>query len=153
MFEHIERLAITIHALYNEDQVKKYPDKPLAYPTFSDLPEDLKYSNIRQAQGIYANLSAFGYTVDTKGKPGQLARIPDELLEAMAEREHNMWVYERLRSGWSLGEKDTANKKSPYLIPYADLSEPIKDLDRNVIRNIPVLLDSIDMGIYKIWNF
>lgn len=153
IFENIERLAITIHSLYNEDQVKRYPDKPLAYPAFSDLPDDLKYSNIRQAQGIYSHLAAFGLTVDTKGKPGQLAFIENDLLESMAEREHNMWVYERIQSGWSLGEKDTANKKTPYLIPYANLSEEIKELDRNVIRNIPLLLDSLDLGIYKIWGF
>lgn len=153
LYENIERLAIAIHFLYNENQLSKHPDSPLQYPTFSGLPEDLKFSNIRQAQGIYEKLTEFGFFIDVKGKEGQIMKIDGELLETMAEREHEMWVQERIKSGWQLGAKDVTKKTTPYLIPYAELSEEIKDLDREAIRNIPVLLDMINMGIYKTWRF
>ena len=59
------------------------------------------------------------------------------------------WVQERLASGWILGEiKDEHKKTSPYLVPYGELSEEIKELDRDTIRNIPNLLDKIGMAIY-----
>jgi hypothetical protein len=54
-----------------------------------------------------------------------------------------------LANGWTLGEiKDIENKISPSLIPYDELSEEVKNLDRDSIRNIPRLLEKIGMGVY-----
>ncbi len=51
--------------------------------------------------------------------------------------------------GWTYGEaKDNENKISPYLVPYDELSEEIKNLDRDTIRNIPALLGMIGMAVY-----
>ena len=149
LFEQVERLAIAIHARYNEKQMEDHPDKPLAYPKFSDLPDDMKYSNLRQAQGIYEKLALAGYTLAPAGQPGELGELPADVLESLAEKEHEAWVEERLSSGWTLGEKDVANKKSPYLIPYDQLTEEIKDYDRDTIRNIPRLAKLIGMSIYE----
>jgi hypothetical protein len=55
LLENLERLAIAIHELYNERQRERYPDKPLRYPRFADLPDSLKYSNLRQAMGFRRN--------------------------------------------------------------------------------------------------
>ncbi|MCJ7717264.1 MAG: RyR domain-containing protein, partial [Anaerolineales bacterium] len=58
-------------------------------------------------------------------------------------------VQERLRYGWTYGEVKNAEKKiSPYLVPYQELSEETKDLDRDTIRNIPGLLGMIGMAVY-----
>jgi len=58
-------------------------------------------------------------------------------------------VQERLKSGWILGEVKNVDKKiSPYLLPYEELTEEIKDYDRDTIRNIPVLLGMIGMAVY-----
>lgn len=42
--------------------------------------------------------------------------------------------------------KDAARKITPYLVPYDQLSEEIKEKDRDVIRNIPALLERIGMA-------
>ena len=150
MLENLEKLAITIHELYNQKQLERYPDKPLAYPKFSDLPDTLKYSNLRQARGIAEKLEFMGWEMHPKGSKGKIIRkIPDAIVETLARIEHEEWVKERLASGWIYGkEKDSEKKLSPYLIPFNELTEEIKDYDRDAIRNIPVLLELIGMALY-----
>ena len=74
--------------------------------------------------------------------------FPPELLEFMAELEHEAWMQERLSRGWKLGERNAAQKTSPYLVPYDQLSEEIKDYDRDAIRNIPALAARVGMAVY-----
>ena len=149
LLKHIELLAIAIHARYNEKRLEEHPELPLAYPDFSALPDDLKYSNLRQAQSIVERLEAAGYALGPKGQAGAVTEFPIRTLEQMAELEHEAWVQERIASGWTLGEKDTARKTTPYLVPYANLSEEIKDYDRDAIRHIPALAETVGMAVYE----
>ncbi len=61
LLENLEKLAIAIHDLYNQNQLKRNPDQPLTYPQFSDLPDSLKYSNLRQARDITKKLGLMGW--------------------------------------------------------------------------------------------
>ena len=150
LLKDIELLAIAIHARYNEEQIARNPDQPLRYPRFSDLPDDLKYSNMRQAQGIYDKLKLAGYTMRLKGAPGAVTEFSPEVVEAMARYEHDEWMRERIALGWTLGERNPELKTSPYLVPYDELTEDIKELDRDAARNIPVLADRIGMAVYEL---
>ena len=145
----LELLAIAIHARYNEKQLADHPERPLAFPDFSSLPDDLKYSNLRQAQGIYDKLEMIGCEMRPKGKKGAIRAFSDEQIELLAEHEHEQWMAERIARGWTLGERDVKNKRSPYLVPYAELTDEIKDYDRDAVRNIPALCDRIGMAIYE----
>lgn len=62
-------------------------------------------------------------------------QLPEELnplLEAMAKNVHEIWAQERIKQGWSYGEKrDDAKKHHPCLIAYEDLHEEEKVFDRN----------------------
>ncbi|MBQ6891863.1 MAG: hypothetical protein IJN47_04545, partial [Clostridia bacterium] len=148
LLKDIELLAIAIHARYCEKQLQDHPDRPLDYPDFSQLPDDLKYSNLRQAQGICDRLEQVGYRLGPKGGKDPVKTFPPELLEFMAELEHEAWMQERLSRGWKLGERNAAQKTSPYLVPYDQLSEEIKDYDRDAIRNIPALAARVGMAVY-----
>ncbi|MBR3136069.1 MAG: hypothetical protein IKG32_03530 [Clostridia bacterium] len=148
LLKDIELLAIAIHARYCEKQLQDHPDRPLDYPDFSQLPDDLKYSNLRQAQGICDRLEQVGYRLGPKGGKDPVEVFPPELLEFMAELEHEAWMQERLSRGWKLGERNAAQKTSPYLVPYDQLSEEIKDYDRDAIRNIPALAARVGMAVY-----
>ena len=105
---------------------------------------------MRQAQGIYDKLALAGYTMRTKGAPGAITEFAPELVEAMARFEHDEWMKERIALGWTLGERNVERKTTPYLIPYDDLSEEIKELDRDAVRNIPLLADRIGMAVYEL---
>ena len=148
LLKDIELLAIAIHARYCEKQLQDHPERPLDYPDFSQLPDDLKYSNLRQAQNICDRLEQVGYRLGPKGRKGAVKEFPPELVEFMAELEHEAWMQERLSRGWKLGERNAEKKTSPYLVPYDQLSEEIKDYDRDAIRNIPALVERGGMAIY-----
>jgi hypothetical protein len=151
LLDNLEKLAIAIHELYNQNQLERYPDQLLSYPEYSDLPDSLKYSNLRQARGITEKLNLMGLELRPLGSANDVVlEIPEEVVESLAAFEHNEWVRERLNSGWVYGEvKDIDHKVSPYLLPYENLPDDIKDKDRDTIRNIPVLLKMIGFGAYK----
>ena len=150
LLDNLEKLAIAIHGLYNQKQIERHPGKPLTYPEFSDLPDVLKYSNLRQARGIAKKLDLMGWEMRPEGSEGEVIRaIPEDVVEILAVLEHDDWVRERLGNGWTYGEtKDDEKKISPYLVPYDELSEEIKNLDRDTIRNIPLLLGMMGMAVF-----
>ena len=50
-------------------------------------------------------------------------------MEYLAYLEHRRWVEERLRNGWTWGEKrDDVRRTHPDLVPYDELSEASKAL-------------------------
>jgi hypothetical protein len=61
----------------------------------------------------------------------ELPRDIRQLTERLAEHAHDVWAERRIAEGWSLGQKrDDAGKTHPSLVPYADLPESEKELDR-----------------------
>jgi hypothetical protein len=59
----------------------------------------------------------------------------------LARREHERWWRERESDGWTFApQKDISAKRSPYLVPWEDLSEEIRDKDRDIVRGIPAFL-------------
>lgn len=60
--------------------------------------------------------------------------LPEELsalAEALAEDVHNAWARERIRAGWTYGKKRNDElKQTPLLVPYQQLPESEKDVDR-----------------------
>jgi len=146
----IEKLARAIHELYNEKQLERYPGKPLKYPGFDKLTDSLKYSNLRQAMDIPEKLRQMGFVMGPAGSDYPVRSIPEEYVEYLAEQEHEAWMAERIASGWVAGDHADAEKKTtPYLVPYDKLPEDIKQLDRDPVQNIPLLLERIGMAVYK----
>jgi len=151
LLDNLERLAIAIHEMFNQKQLERHPNIPLAYPRFADLPDTLKYSNIRQARGIVDKLELMGWQMKPINSSGNsVKRMTSNEIELLAKMEHNEWVKERISTGWTYGKvKDVDRKISPYILPYEELTEEVKELDRDTIRNIPALLEMIGMAIYR----
>ena len=58
-----------------------------------------------------------------------------ELLERLSENTHEVWAATRIAQGWTYGPtRDDATKKHPCLIPYSQLTEAEKELDRGTAR-------------------
>ena len=54
------------------------------------------------------------------------------LTERLAENTHDVWARRKLADGWTYGPTaDTAAKRHPDLVPYADLPEDKKAYDRD----------------------
>ena len=60
--------------------------------------------------------------------------LPDgihELIERLAEHNHDVWARQRLAEGWTYGpERNDAKKHHPDLVPYGRLPEAEKEYDR-----------------------
>ena len=57
-----------------------------------------------------------------------------ELVERLAESNHDHWAKQRIDQGWTYGpERNDVQKKHPDLVPYDRLSETEKDYDRTSV--------------------
>ena len=67
--------------------------------------------------------------IDTTG-----VELPDgigELIERLAEHNHDLWARQRIADGWTYGpRRDDATKQHPDLVPYGKLPEAEKEYDR-----------------------
>lgn len=79
--------------------------------------------------------------------------LPEELLtltEQIAENVHEVWAENRIREGWTYGEKrDDDKKETPCLVPYADLPEIEKDYDRKTAMETVKLILSLGYRLEK----
>lgn len=148
IIDNIIALARKIHENYNRQRQIDNPQAKLEYPQWDELSQDLKYSNMSQALSMNKTLNACGYVI-TKTDTG-VDKFPPEDVETMSILEHDRWVTERISNGWVYGpEKNVELRTSPYIVPWEDLKENIRELDRQAIRNIPGLLKEIGLGAVK----
>jgi len=55
----------------------------------------------------------------------------DQLIEQLAVNVHEAWARLRVEQGWTLGdERNDSRKTHPSLVPYRDLPEEERELDR-----------------------
>ena len=68
-----------------------------------------------------------------------------EIVESIAPLVHDSWSANKLKNGWKYDPVQSQElKHNPYLLPYEDLAEDVKDLDRNTIWTTFAAL--IDLG-------
>jgi hypothetical protein len=149
-----EILARAIHEQYVRKQ-RSEGQTPATNPSmvaWDALDESLKESNRAQAAHIPLKLRAVGCDLAPLDDQdvGSFRFEADEV-ERLAEMEHDRWVEERTKNGWTYApEKDVARKRSPYLVPWKDVPEEIKEYDRHFVRELPGLLSSAGYGIERI---
>ena len=73
-----------------------------------------------------------------------------QLTEQIAKNVHEVWAASRISQGWTYGEqRDDVAKKTPCLVPYAELSETEKEYDRNTAMETIKLIVSLGYTIKK----
>jgi hypothetical protein len=71
-------------------------------------------------------------TIDTSHI--DLRRDLEELVERLAQNNHDHWAKKRIEEGWQYGAKrDDRKKEHPDLLPYHRLPESEKDYDRKTV--------------------
>jgi hypothetical protein len=74
----------------------------------------------------------FPKTIDTSSI--ELTSDLRELVERLAENNHDHWARKRLEEGWRYGpQRDDVEKTHPGLVPYGELSESEKEYDRKTV--------------------
>jgi len=136
-----EKIAKEIHDNYVAQNAEKDKKKGVMETEWAELPESYKWANryaldnypVKQlALQMYSKL----YTEDRLAdycKNIETQHVED--LELLAEIEHNRWCGERVIAKWAYSE-DRCNERllHPCLVTYDNLSEELKDYDReNVV--------------------
>jgi len=149
-----EALAQAIHADYCRHQ-RERGETPATNPAmvpWDELPEHLRDSNRDQAAHIGVKLRELGCGLAplTDWDEPLFAFTADEV-ERLARLEHDRWVDERRRAGWRPGPaKDVDRKISPYLVPWEALTEPVRDQDREPVRQLPRFLAGAGFKIIRL---
>jgi len=157
-----EQMARLNHDAYLESQYRllgREVKKPSVVLWEKLIPEK-RDSNREQAFDLGNKLKKIGYTVAPLtdwDEPlvdfGQIPSGETTALEAMAEWEHNRWWTEKIEKGWTyadIPEQDEVNKLHPDMKPYDDLSDVVKQYDRDYIKSIPKTLCRMDMKLVPV---
>jgi len=150
-----EILARAIHADYlrHHRELGETPETNPSMVPWEELPENLKDSNRRQADHIGTKLNAAGYGIaPLTDWNEELLEFGEQEIELMAALEYQRWHAERKEEGWAYapGPKDMKRKTTPHMIPWPQLSNEVKELDRNTVRGLPKFLASAGFQIYRI---
>ena len=152
--ERTETLARAIHGDYVRKQAedgRTSAENPSMVP-WEELPERLRESNRRQAEDIASKLRAIGCHILPRADGHRESfRFDPPELERLGRMEHDRWWRERKAAGWTYGaEKDIQRQTSPYLVPFDELPDDIKELDRNAVRAIPDVLARAGLVIARL---
>jgi hypothetical protein len=131
-------------------ETRKDPNDPAMRP-WEELNENLRESNRQQADHIPVKLRAIGCSYRPITDPESAVKgFERDEIETMARLEHDRWMTERRLAGWTYGEqRDPDQKVSPYLVPYDDLPENVKDWDRAPVCAIPSILALAKFEVYR----
>ena len=152
--DQIERMSRAIHEQYRETMKRLPPDTtrgPLAEMSWEQLSPANKEANREQARDIVVKIEAMGFTLvpadDTTAEP---LTMSTDLLEGLAEYEHQRWMMHKIDTGWTFGsERNDDLRVHPLIVPYADLTEAQKELDREPVRHILTLLAEAGWGVSR----
>ncbi len=152
LHEQQDRFAKEIHRIFVERAVLEGRDvatDPALQP-WPNLDETYRDSNRQQADHIPVKLRAVG-CFSAPPQPGQPAvtEFTEAEIELLARMEHARWCAERWLDGWTLGPKDRSRKITPDLVPWEELTDGVKEYDRQAVRNIPRLLELIGEKVYR----
>ncbi|SAK50716.1 RyR domain-containing protein [Caballeronia ptereochthonis] len=141
-----DRVARELHEAYLKafNEMQAAGEKPStgneALVPWRQLKQTYYQANRRAADHIAAKLLSAGCVVPT-GAPlvtGDFTLLGEEgTLERLAELEHRVWAIDRELDGWRPGKtRDDARRIHDCLVPYAELTEPTKELDRAQVREL-----------------
>jgi hypothetical protein len=110
---------------------------------WAELPETARNANRITADHFEVKMRSLGYSIVSKEAPAEPVLLQSEQLELLARMEHDRWWADRVLDGWTLNAvRDNKRKYHPNLVPYDELTEPIKQLDRDSVLQMIEILDS-----------
>ena len=147
----LEVLARGIHDSYRE---RRLATLGVADPSLADwdsLPETLRASNRDQAAHFVEKLKVIGCGVVRSEGGAPAFTFTAAEVETLAKLEHDRWMAERRRQGWTPGPtRDPTTRTTPYLVSWEELSEPVRDLDRDAVREIPMQLARAGYAVVRL---
>lgn len=150
-----ENLPRAVHAAYSKDRAKdgETPGFNPSPGAWEELSDTLRNANRDQAAHLRIKLRTIGCDLAPEsggGGVGETFEFTAAESELLAELEHQRWVGQRLTDGWQYGPAtDVDRKVSPHLVPWSELDEGVKDLDRDLIRHLPEIAAAAGFEIVR----
>jgi RyR domain len=147
----LEVLARGIHDSYRERRLRTLGVDDPSVADWDSLPETLRASNRDQAAHFVEKLNVIHCgVIRSEGGSADFTFTPAEI-ETLAKLEHQRWMAERRRQGWTPGPtRDPKTRTTPYLVDWNELSEPVRDLDRDAVREIPTQLAQAGYAVIRL---
>lgn len=147
----IERLARAVFENYREHRRRDGLD--VEYETFDEQPEDFRESCLEQARSYCDKVRLLGCELVLAQECDEASRVrslSEDEVEFLARVEHDRWVEERTRAGWTYGaEKDVERRVSPYLVGWEELSDEVREYDRAPMREMIALVESAGLAVTR----
>jgi hypothetical protein len=160
--ELVERLAAAAHDVFCEGKHRDgwtYGERneankthPLLVP-YLELPDWAKEANRVTVRAIPQKLGVAGYVMLPARSNEPPLEFPGDDLEQLAELEHELWMQAKLAAGFTLGKPTPEeSRRNEYLVPWHDVPEPIKQIDRDLVQGIPRILSRAGYTVVKARN-
>jgi hypothetical protein len=148
----LEELARGVHESYRERRRAVLDEDDPALAKWEDLPETLRTSNRDQAAHFVDKLDAVHCAaVRYSGNEAPPFVFTPAEVEVLARLEHERWCAERTRQGWTPGPtRDATARTTPYLVDWEELTENVRDLDRDAVREMPAQLARSGLAVVRL---
>ena len=145
----LENIAQVVHEKYREHYLLTRPETHLSMLPWDQLDERLKESNRQHAISIPEKLRSIHYTLAPKTlSPVSTFSFSEKEVEFLAEEEYMRYFIAKQKEGHVDGiTYDPAKETVPDIIPWADVDEKTKEINREFIKNIPEILNQAGFQI------
>ncbi|KAK0867746.1 hypothetical protein LTR87_014462 [Friedmanniomyces endolithicus] len=155
-----EKLAEGMFEIYKKrrivmcktDEERKALDTDRSMRDWDELAPELKESTRAQADDIPRKLRAVGCFMLNEERSEPLVKVPGfsvEELDMLSEIEHERFNAERLQRQWRMGPRNSKQRTTPFLVPWRDLTQEWKDVDRVMVECVPAILEKAGWHIYR----
>lgn len=91
---------------------------------YESLDDDVREQNDDFARDIPNKVESIGYEIGLGVGDEKKDAFPDEVVELLAEQEHDRWVRLKLRQGWSWGpDRDDQLQLHPDMLPWQEMTD------------------------------
>jgi hypothetical protein len=145
-----DHFAKLTHAEYRSKQTAgRLSGDPACAPWERLLPI-FRASNRAQADDVKNKLAMIGMRIERTDAGGRRLQLSEQAVQLLAEMEHGRYVVDRLQAGWQLGDRDANRGRSPYFLPWTDLTTDERFWDVSAVRTIAGALESFGYGVTEI---
>lgn len=145
--DHVAKLT---HAEYRSKQPASRLDRDPACAPWDRLLPVFRASNRAQADDIANKLALIGLRVERLDAGATRLELTEKQVQLLAEMEHGRYVVDRLRAGWQLGDRDANRGRSPYFVPWTELTTQERYWDVSAVETIAGALHSFGYGVVPI---
>jgi hypothetical protein len=140
-----ETVARHLHERYRDEHRRLHSQEDPALAPWELLAPILRRSNCAAVDDIPNKLRVVGKRL---AEDGARLHLTLDQIELLAEMEHGRFNYERLSAGWQLGwRREVSSSLSPYLEPWSELEDAVKEWDRDAVRTIGDALQQAGWGV------